>query len=420
MTNYPCKHFVVVTAGTAGDMYPYLRIALAFQRQGHQVTFLGPELYERHARQAGVTFQALGSSAEYLTVLNDPDLWHPRKSIGVVLRSMRHATQALFDFIEMLPAQQHCVLLAHPLALPAAAIARASRPDMRIVTAYLAPSNLRTVHDPLTIGPLRIPRLIPLGLRRWFWGRIDAHIIDPIALPDLNAIRQTRDLPPVRHLFEHLYGIADLSVTLFPSWFGKHQPDWPQPMRSAYFQLYDPQPEQTLSPELMGFMAAGDKPIVFTPGTGNLQAAAYFNTALQASNRLGRRAIFLTAYREQVPPTLPDTVLWQAYVPLRVLLPHVAALVHHGGIGTTAEGLRAGIPQLVVPLAHDQFDNAMRVQQLGVGDTLSTSRLRVGTLTRTLKTLLSSAAIPAQCASIAARFAEGDDEEALCREIEGI
>ena len=88
---------------------------------------------------------------------------------------------------------------------------------------------------------------------------------------------------------------------------------------------------------------------------------------MQAAQRLGRRAVLLTPHREQVPASLPPDMLWLPYVPLRTLLPRAAALVHHGGIGTTAEALRAGVPQVIVPLAYDQFDNAARVEALAAG-----------------------------------------------------
>jgi rhamnosyltransferase subunit B len=84
----------------------------------------------------------------------------------------------------------------------------------------------------------------------------------------------------------------------------------------------------------------------------------------------GRRGLLLTQFREQLPARLPAGVLHFDYLPFSTVLPRTAALVHHGGIGTTAQAISAGIPQLVVPFAHDQPDNAVRVQGLGVGDYL--------------------------------------------------
>lgn len=412
------KHFVVASIGSAGDMYPLLGIARALQRRGHTVTFVGPAVHEHYAQQAGLAFHGFGSREQYLNAINNPDLWDPRKGFGIVWQGIRSAIETIPEFVATLPKTQGLVLLAHLLALPAAALARAERPDIRIVAAYLAPSNMRTCYDPLIVGPLHVPRWVPMGLRHWLWGRIDAEMLDPVSLPFLNATRQAKGLSPVAHFIEHMQTTADLSVTLFPSWFAKQQPDWPQPMYSGDFPLYDPYPDQTFTPELAHFLSVGEAPVVFTPGTANRHAGGYFERALQAVQRLGCRAIFLTSHREQVPEQIPDSVLWQEYLPFRALLPRIAVLVHHGGIGTIAEALRAGVPQLVVPLAHDQFDNGARVQSLGVGISIPASRLRSRSLYQGLRKLLSSDAVRTQCRVVAAKFEAGDGSDALCNAIE--
>ena len=79
---------------------------------------------------------------------------------------------------------------------------------------------------------------------------------------------------------------------------------------------------------------------------------------------------------------------WQPYAPFDVLLPRVALLVHHGGIGTTAEALRAGVPQLVLPFAFDQFDNGRRVQQMGAGSVLPAAQAHVRRLHQEIARLL--------------------------------
>ena len=105
---------------------------------------------------------------------------------------------------------------------------------------------------------------------------------------------------------------------------------------------------------------------------------------------------------------------------MKALLPHVAALVHHGGIGTTAEAMRAGRPQLVVPLAHDQFDNAARVEALGVGASLHASRVTSGRMVAALQRVVGNAAMRARCADVAARFVGKNSIDALCARLEAL
>lgn len=416
----PKKHFLISTAGTAGDMFPFLSIARALQGKGHLVTFMCPSIHERYAQVAGVPYIGLGTNEQYLSIIQDPDLWHSRKGIALVLRSIQYAIEPFVDAIKGIPENHELVVVCHPLILPAAAIARSFRPAMKIIGAYLAPANMRTVHDPMTIGPIRIPTWLPQCLRRWIWSRIDSRIVNPAALPSLNSARTNYGLPPIQNFIEHMHSIADLSLMLFPSWFSEQQPDWPQPIFSGDFQLYEPTRIKEFSSELEQFLAVGENPIVFTPGTGNRHAKQYFQFAMEACQRLGKRAIFLTTFREQVPQDLPATIIWQEYLPFRTLLPRVAALVHHGGIGTIAEALFAGTPQLVIPLAHDQFDNGVRVQSLGVGDVLITSRLRLNLFHDKLKALLSSKEIKSQCKLTTQYFSETRNIDGLCVAIESV
>lgn len=195
-------------------------------------------------------------------------------------------------------------------------------------------------------------------------------------------------------------------------------PDWPQPLIEGDFQSFDASTQDGFAEELSGFLAAGERPLVFTAGTGNLHAADFFSCALGAVNGLGRRAIFLTRERAQVPALLPESVLWQPYVPLSALLPHAAALVHHGGIGTTAEALRSSTPQLIAPFAWDQFDNGARIVSLGVGMVIPAKRLRPRNLASGLQVLCASETIRAQCSVLASRFIQAHDPIALCQKVE--
>lgn len=410
-------HFVVVTIGSAGDLFPFMAMALALRRAGHRVSFLGPVQHAPYVADSGLDFTGLPADE---AVLHDPDLWHPTRGFGVVWRATRPTMARIVPFVEALPRDEQLVLLVHPLALPEAGLCRVARPGLKVAGAYLAPQNLPTVHDPLLVGPWRVPSWVPFAARRalWRWGA--RTFIDPVALPEVNAARAARGLPPIDTLLSGLFGLADLSLTLFPAWFAPTQPDWPQPLYRGGFPLFDPKPDAPLSPELLRFLDGGPAPVVFTHGTGNLQAGAYFRHACAAVGRLGLRAVLLTPHRDQVPLDLPPSILRQDYVPLRRLLPRVAALVHHGGIGTTAEALRAGTPQLVVPLAHDQFDNAARVTALGVGAGLHATRLNADRLAKRLMQLTDNAGVASRCRSVSARFEESDPMRGLCARLEAL
>lgn len=411
-------HYLVMTVGTTGDIHPFMRIASALQMLGRKVTFVTHSYYEKVVRDAGLPFVGIGTDEEFLHVLRNPDIWDPKKGFSALLANYSDGLKQVLEAIESISAQAPHVVIAHPFAVPGAIIARERGLVKSVVAAYLAPSNLRSCHDPLTIGDTSVPRWVPMSWRRALWRFVEKGWIDPVAVAQLNAVRTPLGLPEVGSFLTHIMEAPDLSVTLFPSWFAPVVPDWPRPLIEGDFQLFEAAAQDGFTEALSAFLAAGEKPLVFTPGTGNFHAADFFACALSAINRLGRRAIFLTRERAQIPANLPESVLWQAYVPLSALLPHAAALVHHGGIGTTAEALHAGIPQLVVPFAWDQFDNGARIASLGVGMVIPAKRLRPRKLARSLHTLYRSETVRVQCSLLASRFTPPHDPIALCREVE--
>lgn len=408
---------VLVTIGSAGDLFPFLRIGTVLRDLGHHVSFVAPWLHQPYVEQAGLPFHGLDIDE---AVLDDPDLWHAIRGFGVVWRATRPAMAQVQAIVGPLLTGPRSLLIAHPLALPEADLIRAAYPGVTVVGAILAPQNLPTVYDPLMVGPRRMPAWVPHRARSWMWRGVGRFVLDPVALPGINAARRAAGLAPVPGLLRHLATAPDLTLLLFPGWFAPPLPDWPQPLLQADFALYDPLPDAALAPALTAFLAAGPAPLVFTHGTGNRQAASYFRAARDATLQLKRRAIFLTPHAEQIPADLPADILWQDYVPLRALLPHAAALMHHGGIGTTAEALRAGTPQLIIPLAHDQFDNAERVKALGVGARLDATRVNPARLAAALDALLQAPGLADRCSFVASQFDDGRRFEVACAAILGV
>lgn len=411
--------YVLATAGSTGDMHPFMALARALRAMGRRVDVVGPAAHAGLLQQAGLPFTGLGTREEYDRVIADPDLWHPRRGFKVLFGNYRAALLEGCRAFLAFQGDAPLVVIGHPFALPAAALARERGLRARLVGAWLAPSNLRSSHGPLQLGPLAVPRWVPPSWRRALWRLLDRAMVDRHATAAVESARAELGLPAAGQSFlPYMQAIPELSLALFPEWFAPIQPDWPRPLLQGGFPLYDACADEPLAPALAGFLAAEGRPLVVTPGTGNTHASRLFDAALRAAQRLGLRAVFLTRHRDQVPPALPATVLWQPYVPLAQLLPHAAALVHHGGIGTTAEALRAGVPQLVTPFAWDQFDNAARVRALGVGAMAPAARLDAARLQRPLQALLTGSATQRRCAQVAARFVHRPRLDALCRELE--
>ncbi|HQY89873.1 MAG TPA: hypothetical protein PK402_14565, partial [Tepidisphaeraceae bacterium] len=157
-----------------------------------------------------------------------------------------------------------------------------------------------------------------------------------------------------------------------------------------------------------------------SPGTAMKFAERFFSTATNACVNLNRRGVLLTRHAEQIPASLPASVRHVSYAPFGALLPRVGALVHHGGIGTTAQALRAACPQLVTPLSHDQFDNGYRCKRLGVADVVDQSHFKEPRVTQALRRLIDDETIKRKCDEIARRFAGETPLDLACAMIESV
>ena len=255
-------------------------------------------------------------------------------------------------------------------------------------------------------------------MKRALWWVLDRALIDPHIAPALNRWRRQLGLPPVTSVFGAWLNSPQGVVGLFPEWFGPHQPDWPDNVHLTGFPRYDDSDRQQLGDELHAWLNRGDPPIVFTPGSANRDARGFFAAAVDAARILRRRALLLTRYSEQIPDDLPENVRYEPYVPFTRLLPRTVALVHHGGIGTCAQGLGAGVPQLTMPLGYDQPDNTLRLVRLGVARWLPPSRFTGPRLASELKQLLNDEAVRRACRTYADRIAGSDPINDACDAIE--
>lgn len=402
----PTPRIVLVSFGSAGDLYPFLGLAQAFQRLGRDVLLLCSAVHADALSRSGVPWQAVGDGEDYHRALADPDLWHPRRGIQVLLRHFgRHMQQLREVLLATLQPDEPALVLSHPFGLPALDLIRRERPRLRVAGVHLAPASLRSVGDPMVWGPMVVPRWIGPRVRQALWRFSDRHLVDRHGLPQVNPARVAQGLTPVPHFLPHLFEPADFTVTLFPPWFAPTQPDWHGPVVEGTFMLHDPHdpPEgpSELPAEVKSFLAGGSAPLVITPGSANVHASRLFSVALAAARGLGRRVVCLTPHRAQVPAELPPEVLWWPYVPLGALLPQAALLMHHGGVGTLAQALAAGVPQLVVPHGWDQFDNAVRLRRLGVARSRPVHSLYERPLRRDLQALLDDPQVRVACQAAA-------------------
>jgi rhamnosyltransferase subunit B len=241
-------------------------------------------------------------------------------------------------------------------------------------------------------------------------------VLDPVVCSFINPWRRELGLPPMRRVTRWWHARSGV-LCMFPDWYAPAQDDWPSPWMQTDFPLWNDRSDEPLTQQVEAYLGDGEPPIVFTPGSTNLGGKSFFAAAVDACQALGRRGVLLTKYPEQLPSRLPASVVHFPYVPLDLLLPRSAAFVHHGGIGSTSQAMLAGVPQVMMPLAHDQFDNAARIRRLYLGHSLSARSFNGSRLAVTLRSLLASPSVQTACREAANRLAPRDS---LARSAEAI
>jgi len=408
-----------VAVGSYGDVLPSVGLAFTLQQRGHPVTFFSNDHFAPLVRRFGLDFVPLSPSADYDAIANHPDLWNKYmgwRLIGsrLVSTALREAYTILGPYV--LPGKT--VLVSSTLGFAARLFQETH--GIPNATVHLSPGVFHSAYEAPKAPGIFMPNWLPVFVKRAMWKVVNHAFVDPIVKPALNRFRAELGLFPVSRIFHEWLHSPDLTLCLFPPWFAIPQPDWPPQTRLTSFPLFDDAYRTTIPDEVQTFLDEGLPPLVFTPGSANKFGAHFFKEAVKACQLLNKRGLLLTHYPEQLPSSLPSGIQHFPYLSLSHLLPHCAALIHHGGIGTCAQALRAGIPQVIQPLNFDQFDNAARVTHLQVGHTISSRAFRAFHVAKKIEYLLSSPTVKTQCTRVVENFNGINPLDETCDVIESV
>jgi len=390
------KRIVLSTFGSFGDVHPYIAIALELKARGHSVVIATSEVYREKMDALGLEFHPV---RPLLPALDDPEefsrlaagLMEPKlgteKVFGILTPHLRDAYEDLDAAVDGAD-----LLLTHPLPLVGPLVAQKRK--LRWVSSVLAPISFFSAYDPPVLP--QMPSLYHLQRRSAFLSRLlfrlGAYRLDQLLKP-LYQLRAELGLPRGAQPLLVEQNSPTMVLALFSSVLAQPQPDWPPNTRVTGFAFYDRRDffgETELQPQLKQFLDDGPPPIVFTLGSSAFWVAKdFYRDSIAAAQALGQRALLLIGHERNLPrEQLPKEIGVFEYAPFSEVLPRARAVVHQGGVGTTGQALRAGRPTLIVPHAHDQFDNAARVERLGCGRTIARPRYNARSATRELAALL--------------------------------
>jgi len=389
------RRIVIATWGSLGDLHPYLSIACELRRRGHQVLVATNTPYRSKVQSLDLEFRALG-----------PEVPEGPAARAIIERAMHpwRGSQWLFEsfldpyarrgFDELDAACEGAdFLLAHAIVLAAPLVAH--RRGLKWTAGVLSPISLWSRHDAPT-APLpfngRTPNASRVGA---LWGQISKPLARELTrswFRHFDALRVEMGLSTRPHpLFDLMF--ADGALALFSRQLGRPQADWPRPTVQCGAPALQ-QAQVLEEPEWHGWIEAGASPIVWTLGSTAVHIARdFWRHAFHAGREMhlsrGLRSLFLAGggsyWRLPTPPR--EWGLVAGYAPFEALFPLARIIVHQGGVGTTQAAMKSGAPQLIVPWAQDQPDNAARIVARGLGLSLHRARFDAGSAIQVLSAL---------------------------------
>lgn len=358
----------ILTTGSRGDTQPYIALGMELKRSGHSVKLAAFQNYESFVTAYGLDFFPIqGDVSRVAASLNGNDAMQADNPLKVLLsfnKLKSYVFELQKDFFEA--CRDSDIVLYHP----GAAIGYFAAQYFKIPSVLASPFPMSPTRDYPALITYNGPRL----------GKRYNHLTHKI----FEQILWSASASPLKEFWKKEFGALPPGFSNpFPKQASKELPtiiscskfifpvprDWPEHIHMSGYWFLD-ESDWTAPADLLDFLQRGSPPVYVGFGSiGNPNLAAQ-TTALvvEALKRSGQRGILATGWSGMSKTeNLPDSIYMLESAPHSWLFPRMAAVVHHGGAGTTAEGVRAGKPSILVPHGNDQFAWGRRIHELGVG-----------------------------------------------------
>ena len=358
----------IFAAGSRGDIQPCIALGRGLQEAGYAIRLAAPENFADFVRQHRLDFYPLRGDIQQLMAgetgrtLMETGGGNPLQSIGAIRTLIAPIVQAMCADVYAACQDADALICLGIFAAFGQSVAEA----LRIPIALVEPAPLLPTR---AFASPSWPIQRNLGPLHNYWSGVAMlQVIWQWYRPFVHQFRKQLGLPAYTFSRFHqvlrcipMLGAYSSSMIAQPS-------DWPHSLRiTGYFFLEEEGGWQPPS-ELQAFLEAGEPPVYIGFGSmAGRNPEQMAELVLRALVQSGRRGLLLTGWGGLRTQTLPDNVFVLETAPHRRLFPRMAAVVHHGGAGTTAEGLRAGRPSVIVPFAFDQSFWGARIQALGLG-----------------------------------------------------
>lgn len=299
----------------------------------------------------------------------------------------------------------------------------AERSGIKWASSSVAPISFVSAYDPPVPPPapwFEHLRFLPTGFHRFIFNIAKDQVRKWYG--PYRKFREELGLDPDHDpIFDGKYS-ADLHLAIFSKVIGEPQPDWPTHVVQTGFCFYDGQNDHgTLPDHLKAFLDTGEPPIVFTLGSAAvMDPGEFFNESVKAAHLLNRRAVLLYGMFNEPPEGLTNDIVGFDYAPFSLLFPKAACVVHQGGVGTTGQALRAGVPQLIMPYGHDQPDNAARCRRIRVAEIIARGDYSAGPAADLIKRLITEPSYARKASDIGQTVSNENGTVKACDAIEAL
>ena len=395
------KKIILASFGSLGDLHPFIAVGLELKKLGYEAVLAVSEDQVEKVRTTGLKAHAimptevqmntdLGITAEEgaAAMMDDVNFVIDKILLGYLNESVKALEEIADDA---------CAIVGTILTFPAAIIAE--KCSLPFIFAALQPMSLVSVyHVPKSpdYSMLASPRF---GLAGRVWNRMWLPLIRTELkrrfAKRINSVRNSHGLKNIRRApFIEVEVDPIATLAMYSPSLAELQPDYPANTIRTGFPIFDSNSGQSesLDDELQTFLAAGPPPLIFTLGSFAIKApSGFYSSSLEVAEALGVRAVLLTGGCEPLQST--DNILVRDYAPHSQIFPKASIIIHHGGVGTTGQAMRAGKPQLIVPHLGDQWDNGDRIKSLGIGDVLVAKEYSVESAIAAIDALLNDNSI---------------------------
>lgn len=391
-------NILLVTHWTGGDVIPFIRMGSILKKRGHDVRLFTHCIYDKDACSAGLEFTALDTPEEYQRMVDDlillSDPIHNLEGTERFNKNYHGSDKILSEYqiIKDFCQRDDTVLICRHRSSISALLA-AEKHHLPVASVFLAPNYMSH-----------------LSLHESLMGDMMAK--------EINKARSELDLVPINSWTSWMCSPKRI-IGMWPEWFAKREPDWPESLVTIDFPHMEDDHAEPLPETVLPLLDPDHKPILITAGTSKMIKPEFYQVAQEACHNLNYKAILVTQYAEHIPQPLHEGIHVFQYLPLKQLMPHVGAIIHHGGIGTLSEAVNAGIPQLVLPYYADRPDNAFRLSELGVAEFIPPAKWDPSLLSSALERLMSPESIH-RCLKLSDRARNQNTALKLCEVIESM